>query len=214
MEAQAERLRAYATARGFADCELVTDAGISGRSANRPGFRQVMDAVEAGTVGAVVVYSLSRFARNTITTMRAVEQMNAAGVSFHSVTETIDTSTPMGRVFVTIMAAFAQLESEQIGERVSNVWQYRKGKGQITGQAPYGKMKGADGVTLVLHPVEGQAMNVIASMRKCGATFQAVAADLERRKLPNKAGRVKWNASQVYKIAVRNGIHVKVKGQI
>mgnify|MGYP001293438377 CR=1 FL=1 len=204
LHAQESTLRKYADLHGFTDCELVTDAGISGTTANRPGFRHVMDAVTSGSVDAVIVYSLSRFARNTVTTLKAIETMNSAGIAFHSYSENVDTTSPHGRLFLTMLAAMAQLESEQIGERVSATWQYRKQRGERTSHVPYGKTVAPDGLKLVPNPVTAPVVRRMVTMRKQGVTLQKIADTLTAEKIPNKVGRVHWTPSQIHKLVNRN----------
>ena len=79
LAAQESKLRAYAVFHGFEDVEVVTDAGVSGSTTNRAGFERVLQAVERKEIGAVVVYSLSRFARNTQDTLRCIERMQKRG---------------------------------------------------------------------------------------------------------------------------------------
>jgi hypothetical protein len=92
LEAQEATLRQYASFHGFDEVEVIADEGLSGKTTARPGFQKVMDAVRAKTTEAVVVYSLSRFARNTIATLEAIEMMNKRGVAFHRL---VRVSTPL-----------------------------------------------------------------------------------------------------------------------
>lgn len=199
LDVQAARLRAYATAKGIDEVELVTDSGISGGKVGRPGFQRVMRAVERREVDAVCVYSLSRFARNTIATVEAVELMNKRGVSFHSLTEQLDTTSAVGRFFLTTLAALAQLEREQIGERTRSVLQFKREAGECVGQVPFGFRR--DGDRLVSDEDEQRVIGVIRKLRGEGYTYQSIADHLTRRQIVNKAGRVSWTRQAVCRIA-------------
>lgn len=197
LAAQESKLRAYAVFHGFEDVEVVTDAGVSGSTTNRAGFERVLQAVERKEIGAVVVYSLSRFARNTQDTLRCIERMQKRGVAFHSVTESVDTSTPVGRFFVTTLAALAQLEREQTAERTSAVLQFKKSQGERYGQVPFGKRVAADGVTLVDDEQEQAALEMVRELRRRGMSYAAIAEELEAREYRNRAGRINWSKTQV-----------------
>lgn len=197
LAAQEAKLRAYAAFRGFDDVEVISDAGISGSTMNRAGFERVMSAVEAKRCAVVVVYSLSRFARNTVDTLHCIERMNRRGVEFHSVTESVDTSTPVGRFFVTTLAALAQLEREQVAERTSAVLQFKKSQGERYGQVPFGLKLSDDGVTLVADEHEQAAMALVTELHRRGFSYAAIADELTSREFRNKAGNTSWNKTQI-----------------
>lgn len=198
LEAQERTLRQYSAFKGFDEVQLVTDAGISGKTTDRPGFQQVMEAIRTRTVDAVVVYSLSRFARNTIATLQAIEQMNRKDVAFHSVTEQLDTTTPIGRFFVTTIAGLATLEREQIGERTRTVLQFKKANGERVGTVPFGYH--LDGDHIVPDEAEQKVIKLVHHLRKLGYSYTEIARQLERKHIPNKAGRVKWSKQQIHRI--------------
>lgn len=96
------------------------DEGFSGKNTNRPGFQELMSDVRAGELDAVLVYKLDRISRNVREFSDMYEIFQQHNVSFISVKESFDTSTPMGRTVMYILAAFAQLERENTSERVSD----------------------------------------------------------------------------------------------
>lgn len=96
------------------------DEGFSGKNTNRPSFRQLMSDVKANRLDAVMVYKLDRISRNVKDFSDTYELLQAHNVAFLSVKETFDTSTPIGRTVMYILAAFAQLERENTSERVAD----------------------------------------------------------------------------------------------
>lgn len=96
------------------------DEGFSGKNTNRPGFQELMADVRSGLLDVVMVYKLDRISRNVqeFSAMYDIFQKN--NVAFLSVKESFDTSTPMGRTVMYILAAFAQLERENTSERVAD----------------------------------------------------------------------------------------------
>jgi len=201
LEAQEARLRQYAAFHGFDDAEVIADEGLSGKTTARPGFQKLMEAVKAKAVDAVIVYSLSRFARNTIATLEAIEVMNKRGVAFHSLTENIDTTSPVGRFFLTTLAGLAQLEREQIGERTRAVLQYKKAMGERVGQIPFGS-RNVSG-SIVPDESEQAAIALIGKLRTEGLSCRAIATKLQQMDIKNKAGRASWSKQQVHRIVNR-----------
>jgi DNA invertase Pin-like site-specific DNA recombinase len=160
--------------------------------------------VEQGVCDAVVVYSLSRFARNTVDTLKYIEMMNKKSIAFHSLTEQIDTTTPIGRFFLTTLAALAQLEREQIAERTRSALQFKKKNGERVGQIPFGKKLGDDGRSLVDDQSEKRIIGIVKRMRKRGRTYQQIAIALVDGGHKNKGGNVNWNTTQICRIVNNN----------
>lgn len=109
------------------------DENVSGAKASRPGLDQLMAAVREGKHHSVLVYSFSRFARSTKHLTSALEEFSSLDVAFVSLTEQVDTSSPMGRAMFTIISAISQLERELIAERVRNGLANAKAKGKRLG---------------------------------------------------------------------------------
>lgn len=90
----------------------------SGAMPSRPALDRLMRDVRAGKVAHVVVYKFDRFARSTRHLLAALEEFRSRGVAFTSLTEGLDTTTAMGRLVFTFLAAIAEFERELIRERV------------------------------------------------------------------------------------------------
>ncbi len=117
-ETQLIALREFANTRGFEVSDEYIDVGISGAKDRRPELDRLMKDVRRRKVDAVLVARFDRFARSTKHLVLALEEFNALGVDFISLNESVDTSTPMGRMVFTVIAAVAELERSLIRERV------------------------------------------------------------------------------------------------
>ena len=116
---QTERIQKYCEAMGWTLYKIYTDAGYSGSNQNRPGLQALVADAKAHRINKVIVYKLDRLSRSQKDTLNLIEDVFLAnGVDFVSMSENFDTSTPFGRAMVGILAVFAQLEREQIKERM------------------------------------------------------------------------------------------------
>jgi DNA invertase Pin-like site-specific DNA recombinase len=96
------------------------DEGFSGKNTDRPSFQELMSDVKANKLDVVIVYKLDRISRNVKEFSEMYETMQKHNVAFVSVKESFDTSTPIGRTVMYILAAFSQLERENTSERVGD----------------------------------------------------------------------------------------------
>ena len=116
---QVERLTKYCESFGWTVLKQYVDPGFSGASLNRPGLASLINDVKSGKLEKVVVYKLDRLSRSQLDTLYLIEKVFLANaVDFVSMSENFDTSTPFGKAMVGILAVFAQLEREQIKERM------------------------------------------------------------------------------------------------
>lgn len=137
---QEERLRAYCAAYGYIINAVHIDPGFSGATLERPGIKKVIADVRAGRCKKVIVWKLDRLSRSQKDTLILLEDVFLANdCNFVSLMESFDTSTPFGRCIVGILAAFAQMERENIKIRTQMGRQARIKEGYFHGShAPIG----------------------------------------------------------------------------
>ena len=128
----ADLQRVAMTAAGIPEKYIYADEGVSGTLASRPRLDALLDRLDEGD--EVVVWKLDRLGRNTRNVLELIEAFTAKGATFRSLTEGINTTGPMGRAMLTIMAAFAQLERDTIVERTRAGLDAAKAKGKIGGR--------------------------------------------------------------------------------
>ena len=131
---QTREIREYCERRGWQIVGEYVDAGISGAKDSRPELNKLMADAHRRRFDAVVVWKFDRFARSVSHLLRALENFNALGVGFVSLSEQIDTSTPTGKMVFTVLGAVAELERSLIAERVRAGLRNAKAKGTRLGR--------------------------------------------------------------------------------
>lgn len=117
-----------------AGCELIFEDKISGKVSDRPGLKKVLRTLSEGDT--LVVWKLDRLGRSMRHLVGLVEELREKGVNFRSLTDSIDTSTPMGRFFFHVMGALAEMERELIVERTRAGLEAARAEGRIGGRRP------------------------------------------------------------------------------
>ncbi len=115
---QLDELRAVAQQRGWTIQAEYVDEGVSGSTESRPALDQMLAAARSGKIELVACWRFDRFARSTSHLLRALEEFRVLGVSFVSLREQVDTTTPVGKVLFTLIAAIGEFEKALIVERV------------------------------------------------------------------------------------------------
>lgn len=134
--AQRNRLEAYAISQGWEIVQWYVDEGQSAKDLNRTDLTRMLKAVKEDVFDCVLVYRLDRLTRSVLDLYKLLETFDQHGVKFKSATEVYDTSSAMGRLFITLVAALAQWERENLGERVRMGMQQKAKEGKWTVSTP------------------------------------------------------------------------------
>jgi DNA invertase Pin-like site-specific DNA recombinase len=136
VETQLYDLRQLAAQRGFEVVAEYTDQGISGTKARRPGLDALMADARRRKYSVLLVAAFDRVARSTRHFLQVTSELDSLGIEFVSRRENIDTSGPMGRLFLTLIASIAELEADLIKERIRAGMRRRKLEGYRLGRQP------------------------------------------------------------------------------
>ncbi len=207
IDAQKEMLTAYCVSKSIKKYDYYIDGGFSGSNIERPELARLIEDIKQGKIGCVIVYKLDRLSRSQKDTLYLIEDVfNPNGVDFISLNESMDTSTPIGRLMLGILSAFAQLERENIKERTSMGMKerikmgYWMGGGRVPFGYDYDAEKGilipnkdADTVRKIYELyIGGYSTNSIARM--LGLSYEKLARQILMRK--TYAGYICYNGEE------------------
>jgi site-specific DNA recombinase len=190
IEAQREAIAGYVTSRQALGWTLLPahydDRGISGATLERPDFQRLMRDVDAGLVDVIAVYKFDRLSRNFVDFVQLIQRLEHQHIGVVSTTESIDTSTDIGRLLLNVMASFAEFSRKQGAERVRHKMLAARLRGQWQG----GRVSlGYDSVDKRLVVNAAEAADVVAIFQTFARTRSLVGTlrELERRGIRNKS---------------------------
>ncbi|MDQ3790544.1 MAG: recombinase family protein [Actinomycetota bacterium] len=190
LDTQAELNEAFIDARGWRFTRhYFEEEGVSGAKEERPDLARLLADVQAGRVQVVVVYKVDRYARDTLTFLQSIKQIEASGAMLVSASEAWDASTPSGRLHRTMLAVFAGFEREQIIERTSRGLRAVAKMGYWPGgPPPYGftieAVEGTKHKRLAQNDDEAATVRLAVDMLIAGKTTQEVADRLNAEDRP------------------------------
>ncbi len=183
VDEQTSRLKNYCKAMDIKIHKVIVDPGYSGSSLDRPGIQEVIREVRSKRAQKVIVWKLDRLSRSQKDTLIMLEDVFLENeCDFVSMMESFDTSTPFGRAIVGILAAFAQLERENIRERTTMGRVARIAKGYYAGtHAPLGYRFKPGCNDLVVDNYEASIVREIFSSFLSGTSINAIAAAMKAK---------------------------------
>lgn len=178
--------------------KVYSDKGISGTKdvKDRNGLKQIIRDAKAKRFDALIFYSLDRLGRNTRIVLNLVQQLADLGVTIYSHKETLDTSTSTGIFVLTMFAALAQLERDNIVERTTNgLHQRGLTDGEMGGGIPYGYYRGETGIRVNAKTLS--TVLTIFQLRDFGDSLREIADFLNRRGIPTPKNGKQWYKGSV-----------------
>jgi len=174
-EMQLRELREYCACRGWAIPGEYVDVGISGAKDRRPELDRLMADAHRRRFDVVAVWKFDRFARSVSHLSRALDTFRVLGIEFVSLSESLDTATPAGRMVFTVLGAVAELERSLIAERVRAGLRNARAKGKRLGRPRVA----VDAAQIATLRAQGTSWRKIGTQLGVG-TATARAAFLER----------------------------------
>jgi site-specific DNA recombinase len=206
--AQIERLRAFCQSQGWKIFEEYIEDGKSAKDLERPKLKKMLNDMKKRKFDIVLVYRLDRLTRSVLDLYSLLKTFDEYDVAFKSATEVYDTSTAMGRLFITLVAALAQWERENLAERVKFGMEQMIDEGKKPGgHSPYGYKFDNDFNCTV---VEDEAKNVqmIYQLYCDGFGYRAIADRLNELEIKPRLAK-EWNHNSVRDI-LRNDMYIGI----
>jgi len=193
LQAQVEKLRAYASCYDLEIVEIIEDGGQSAKSLNRPGIQRALQMMREGQAAGLLVAKLDRLTRsivdlNTLISEYFSEKSKYQSTLF-SVADQVDTRSAGGRLVLNVLMSVAQWEREAIGERTKAALSYKKSQGVKLGRPE----------KQIIDPEEVRTFNYIKELRAQGLTYRAIAERLQAEGYKTFRGG-KWYATSVKNI--------------
>lgn len=202
LEMQQSRVAAWCTANGHTQEAVFVETMSAGKAANRPELQKAI-ALACKVKGVLVVYSLSRLARNVSDALFIADRLNKAGAALASLSEQLDTQTPIGKVLFVLLSSISEFEKSQIVSRtISAMAHLRRANRRISSRLPLGYDLASDGETLVPNAAEQETLSRIIAWRSAGKSMNAIARDLTATGVPTKMGG-RWSSSGIRSILKR-----------
>lgn len=179
---------------------IYSDQGISGYKENRPGFQKMIEDARAGNIDLIVVKSISRFARNTETVLKFTRELKSIGVGTFFELQNINTLSGAGELMLTILAAFAQAESEGASANAKMTYK-RKFESGIPAhglESTFGYKANAQG-DIVVDEEKAAVVRQIFDLAEQGIWPSKIKQYLNKNGVPGCAGG-DWDDTAVFRV--------------
>ncbi|WP_228270265.1 recombinase family protein [Acinetobacter bereziniae] len=199
IEAQIDKIQAWATLNDYELIHTFVDEGISGKNViNRPQLNEALSMLKKGM--AFVFYSLSRVSRNVIDTITIGDTISRSGADMVSLSEKIDTTGASGRMIFNLLAVLNQFERDQVSERTKMVIGYLRENNRVYSHTPFGYCRVEN--DLVPNQDELETVQIMYDLRQLGYGYRKIASTLNKRDIRSKHGG-KWYAKTVEDVLTR-----------
>jgi DNA invertase Pin-like site-specific DNA recombinase len=182
LAAQRSAIRKACEERGWELVEVVEDKGFSAKSLERPGITGVLEQLDNGSAGALVVAKLDRLSRSLLDFAGLMERARRQGWALVALDLGVDTSTPAGEMMANVLATFAQFERRMIGQRTKDALAQKRAAGVRLGRP---------------RNLPDDVVRRILEQRAERLTLQAIADGLNADRVPTAQGGALWRPSSV-----------------
>ncbi|EMC14430.1 hypothetical protein SMU76_06074 [Streptococcus mutans N66] len=196
IEEQQEKLKAYCAIKDWSIYDVYIDGGFTGSNTDRPELKRLVKEAKNKKFDTVLVYKLDRLSRSQKDTLYLIEEVfTKNNIAFLSLLENFDTSSAFGKAMIGILSVFAQLEREQIKERMQlgKVGRAKSGKSMMWAKPSYGYIYHQETGEMTVDEYESIAIKFIFSSYLAGRSITKLRDDLNK-KYPKK---IAWNYKMV-----------------
>lgn len=181
LETQRERLEAYCKSQeDYTVYRVYEDGGYSADSMDRPALKEMLRDIRDGKLNCILAYKIDRLTRSVKDFHVLMDVFDRCGVKFVSVTQSLDTQNPMGRLLRNVLLDFAQFEREMTADRTRDKMHQRAQKGLWNGgNVPYGYT--AENKKLIPHPQEASRLQYIFHRFADNPSLSRLRDELHRR---------------------------------
>ena len=189
LDAQKEKILAWAQANDYELLELFIDAGLSGsRADNRPGLQRAVSTA-CKRKAALVVDSLSRLARSTRDALMLAERLNKAGADLVSLTESIDTTSASGKMVYRMLSVLNEFQRDLIAQHTAEALAFKAKNGQRFSRfAPFGYRFDGEG-RIMRNEREQSIIGLARQLRKKGLSIRQISKELGSNGMFNRNGK-------------------------
>jgi DNA invertase Pin-like site-specific DNA recombinase len=193
---QKERIKAFSISQGWELTKIFVDEAKSGKTDDRPGYKEMMKYINENKTNAILVYKTDRLGRKLKNTLILIEDvLKPKDISLISVTEPFDTSTEVGMAFIKMLGTFAELERDFIVSRTTNGRLSKAKKGDYAGgQVAYG-YEVVEGKVRII-PEQATIVKRIFEEFINGRSYAKIARDLNSEQIPTKSGK-QWQIQTI-----------------
>ena len=184
IEEQIDKLESYCKIKDWTVYKVYTDGGFSGSNTERPALENLIKDADKKKFDTVLVYKLDRLSRSQKDTLFLIEDVFIKnGIEFLSLQENFDTSTPFGKAMIGLLSVFAQLEREQIKERMQlgKLGRAKAGKSMMWAKTSYGYDYHKETGTMTINPVQSLAIKFISESYLSGRSITKLRDDLNEK---------------------------------
>lgn len=174
IEEQKAKLESYCDIKDWHVYKVYTDGGFSGSTTERPALEQLIKDAQSKLFDTVLVYKLDRLSRSQKDTLYLIEDIFLKNnIEFVSLLENFDTSTPFGRAVIGLLSVFAQLEREQIKERMQlgKLGRAKSGKSMMWAKTSYGYNYDKETGSMTVNEYEALAVKEIFTSYLAGMSI-------------------------------------------
>ncbi|HET1438821.1 TPA: recombinase family protein, partial [Streptococcus pneumoniae] len=157
IDEQKDKLSSYCDIKDWNVYKVYTDGGFSGSNTDRPALESLIKDAKKRKFDTILVYKLDRLSRSQKDTLHLIEDVFIKnGIEFLSLQENFDTSTPFGKAMIGLLSVFAQLEREQIKERMQlgKLGRAKSGKSMMWAKTSYGYDYHKETGTVTINPAQ------------------------------------------------------------